>query len=116
MVRRVEMSDDVPDFNVPVGVAMTAEALNGVFEVQRLRIAALEAELAKEVKARDEADDKWAAAVTRAEAAEAEVERLRWMLDKSYSRCHVPISAHNKAEWLADLESRWTAREEGGDE
>ena len=35
--------------------------------------------------------------------ARAEVERLNKMLDVSFSRCHVPVSAHNKAEWLADL-------------
>jgi hypothetical protein len=57
----------------------------------------------------------------RAEAAEADVERLRWMLNEAADQLAAGMTEHSpfdctQAEMLSDLESRWTAREEAGDE
>ena len=46
----------------------------------------------------------------------AEVERLRWMLDLALGVMSGPEPDNNVAHWTEYLESRWTAREEAGDE
>ena len=101
-----------------------ATQITGFTEGLLARIAALEAELEHQTEARKrhaalEREAVLAAgkAIKRAEAAEAEVERLRWMLDDLMGWDDIGAQTdHSREEIHALLESRWTAREEGGDE